>query len=111
MSAGRRNARRRQRGNGSPLEDIKPTLVLVIPAHHEINPDAVDALWRYVLDRYGADLSVMRSTACRDSVVPLYTGPWRWDGPVPLHDDLWPRIQPTTFALDWLAQAHHGPTT
>ena len=82
------------------LDDLKPTLVLVIPAHHEVDPDAVDALWRYVLGAYGADLSIVRSTECREHVIPLYAGPWRWAGPVDLHGDLWPRIRGTTFSLD-----------
>ena len=84
------------------MNECDPTLVLIIPEHHEINPDAVDDLWRYVRETYGAELSLVRSPERRESVVPLYTGPWRWDGPVPLHDDLWPRIQRTTFSLEWL---------
>jgi len=84
------------------MNESVPLLVLFIPAHHELNPDAVDNLWRYVRATYGAELSLVRTPDVQDTVVPLYEGPWRWDGPVPLHDDLWPRIQGTTFTLDWL---------
>jgi hypothetical protein len=94
------------REDSGAMDDLKPTLVLVIQAHHEIKPDAVDALWRYVKETYGADLSIMRSSGFRENVVPLYTGPWRWDGPVSLHDDLWPRIQRTTFSLEWTHGVH-----
>lgn len=84
------------------VSEFMPTLVLIIPEHHELDPQAVDDLWHHLRTAHGAELSIVRSPARRDCVLPLYSGPWRWDGPVPLHQELWERIRRTSFTLDWL---------
>lgn len=84
------------------MNETRPTLILLVPEHHDLDPAGIDDLWQHIKDTYGAELSLVRCPRRRDNVVPLYAGPWRWDGPVPLHDDLWWRIQRTTFTLDWM---------
>lgn len=85
------------------MSETSRELILLIPDHYDIDPQALGDLREHVEFNYQADVKVTRSNNKEGIVLPLYSGDWAWPTTTRLHDDLWPRIKRVTFTLEWLA--------
>lgn len=84
------------------MSETSRELILLIPDHYEIDPQALHNLKNHVEFNYHAAVQVIRSNNREGLVLPLYSGDWEWPTESRLHDDLWPRIKTVAFTLEWL---------
>jgi hypothetical protein len=82
---------------------LSPLLLLHVPAGHEVDPQALDALKAHASARYGASVLINpRLEPARDHH-PVLLGHWGATLPGGVLADLQPLIARVFFNLDWLA--------
>lgn len=82
--------------------DLQPLLVLHTPAGHEIDPQALGELTKYIGQQYGAALLINKRTLPGGPASPVLLGHWHPNTPSDALTDLTPRINRVFFNLDWL---------
>ncbi|WP_309571106.1 hypothetical protein [Deinococcus sp.] len=82
---------------------LAPLVLLHIPAGHEIDPQALDALKAHAGEQYGASVLVNPRLLPKTDHRPLLLGHWGRALPGQVLAELEPLIARVFFNLDWLA--------